>query len=107
MSRKKTPCVPPPAPVPPKPLPEFVQGALWALKQLDDVLWERRQGFYLLEQTLRTAPGDKQHLLQDVIEPLTGGVNENVLATVRSRLDSRITAECMRRMDERDAEVKP
>jgi hypothetical protein len=88
-------------PPPPAPLPEFVQGAMWALSQLGEVLWERRQGMRRLETAIRNVPEADQRIISDILEPLSGGVQENVLSTVKRRLEERIMAECQRRMDER------
>lgn len=85
-------------------MPEFCEGALWALKQLGDVLWERRQGMWKLERALKHAPPEDQQAISDVLEPLGGGVQDNVLSTMKNRLEARIMAECQRRMDKSRAQ---
>lgn len=94
---KKSAPVAPPAPA--KPLPPFVEGMFFAIKQLEEVLWERRQGMHRLERAVRSAPESEQQSISDVLEPLGGGVMDNVLGTVKRRLESRLMEEAQRRMD--------
>jgi hypothetical protein len=98
---KKTPLSPvdpSPAPAEAAKMPEFCEGALWALAQLGEVLWDRRQGMHRLDLVLSYVPPEERQILADVLEPLGGGMNDAVLNTVRRRLEERVTEECKRRM---------
>lgn len=95
---KQTPSAPSAAPVHTDP---FIDGMFFAMKQFREVLWERRQGMHRLEAALRTAPESDQRIIYDVLEPLGGGIQENVLGTVGRRLEDRLLQEAQRRMDEK------
>lgn len=104
-NRKQKQKAPATAATPPDP---FIEGMFFAMKQFREVLWERRQGMHRLEEALRNAPEAHQRIISDVLEPLGGGVQENVLGTVGRRLEDRLMQEAQRRMDEkRTADATP